>query len=67
MAYRLHIVPSRCPFADCSGKATFEVFNQYNGSIGKYCGAHAKQKEDTIQRMEDKERAAKDKVSDDDD
>lgn len=40
MAYKKGIVYP-CDWNGCSVKATYEVFNRKNASVGRFCGGHA--------------------------
>lgn len=41
-----------CSHYGCSKQATREVFNNRNGSVGKFCTAHAGQKVRELNRIE---------------
>lgn len=49
MAYTRQI-EHRCDEAGCSKRATMEVFNNFNASYGRYCGPHARQKVERLDR-----------------
>lgn len=38
-AYKMALSKPKC--VTCGATARFEVFNTWNGSVGKFCGTHA--------------------------
>lgn len=51
MAYLKDIIID-CQQSGCIKQARKEVFDRWNGSCGKYCSAHAKQKLQELKRLE---------------
>lgn len=40
-AYKQRIYDPDCQEPGCLRRATFKVFNTWNGFVGKFCGPHA--------------------------
>ena len=53
MAYTKPIYRPPCQL--CSARATYELFNRFNGSAGYFCSRHAKNE---VQRLEQGEQTA---------
>ena len=43
---------TKCAEVECSSRATEEVFNTYNASMGKFCKKHAAQRVKKLQERE---------------
>lgn len=41
-AYKMPLTKPKC--VTCGAAARFEVFNTWNGSVGKFCGTHAEKR-----------------------
>ena len=47
-AYKQRLFDHECQEPGCDRKATFRVFNSFNGLVGRFCGPHANKKIDEM-------------------
>ena len=55
-AYKRALGDPDCQEWGCARKATFKVFNSANALVGKFCGPHANQAVDRLNRPSDPRR-----------